>query len=182
MIEQAEERIRHLERHRLLTEQTTQINAGIDHNCFGCGRLNAYGLRLSFYSHERGGVAAPFVPASRFEGYDGMVHGGVISTVLDEVMAWSLYHHETWAVTAELTVRYRAPLRIGQPTRAIGWVAGRRGRRIELAAELVRDADGAVLARATGVFVEVPDAQAEAWRQRYVGIGGEVLTNIQGDG
>jgi acyl-coenzyme A thioesterase PaaI-like protein len=98
-----------------------------------------------------------------------MVHGGVISTVLDEVMAWSLYRREIWAVTGELTVRYRAPIRVGERTRAIGREVSRRGRRIEMAGEIRRESDGAVLARATAIFVEVPASQAAEWRARYLG-------------
>lgn len=139
-----------------------------DHHCFGCGRLNTHGLHLTFQPHESGGVQAAFVPAQRFQGYDGMVHGGVISTVLDEVMAWSLYRERVWAVTGELTVRYRRPVRVDEATHAVGWMRGRRGRRIEMAGEIRRDADNTVLARATAVFVAVPESQADAWSRRYL--------------
>lgn len=155
------------------TDPSGQINIETNHNCFGCGRQNQHGLRLSFFPHERGGARAEFTPAARFEGYDGMVHGGVISTVLDEVMAWSLYRRETWAVTGELTVRYRSPIRVGEATLAIGWETGRRGRRIEMAGEIVRESNGFVLARATAVFVAVPESQAEAWRNRYLASRGQ---------
>jgi acyl-coenzyme A thioesterase PaaI-like protein len=103
-----------------------------------------------------------------------MVHGGVISTVLDEVMAWSLYRHQIWAVTAELTVRYRMPLAVGESTYSVGWKVRRRRRRVDMAAELRRDADGALLAQATAVFIEVSADQADAWRQRYLGERDEV--------
>jgi acyl-coenzyme A thioesterase PaaI-like protein len=145
-----------------------RINVDLDHNCFGCGRLNEHGLQLDFHADERGGVWADFVPAERFEGYTGMVHGGVISAVLDEVMAWSLYRQETWAVTAEMSVRYRAPVQVGELTRATGWQNAARGRRIEMAGELRRQRDGVVLATATALFIRVPEAQAAAWRERYL--------------
>ena len=145
-----------------------RINVDLDHNCFGCGRLNAYGLQLEFRADARGGVRADFVPADRFEGYTGMVHGGVISAVLDEVMAWSLYRHETWAVTAEMTVRFRAPVGVGERTRATGWQVAARGRRIEMAAEIRRERDGTLLATATALFIRVPETQAAVWRERYL--------------
>lgn len=152
----------------LRSSQDGRINVDMDHHCFGCGELNANGLQLHFYADERGGVWAPFAPAPRFEGYTGMVHGGVISTVLDEVMAWSLYRNDIWAVTGSLTVRYRAPIQVGESTRAVGWLMERRRRLIETAGEIRRESDGAVLATATATFVEVPGEQAEAWRQRYL--------------
>ena len=156
-----------------------RINVDMDHNCFGCGQQNAYGLQLKFYPDEQGGVWAPFVPAARFEGYTGMVHGGVISTVLDEVMAWSLYRNQVWAVTGALNVRYRAPIQVGERTRAVGWQIDRRGRRIEMAGEIRREDDGAVLARATATFVQVPDAQAEEWRARYSRDSGQLIAGGQ---
>jgi acyl-coenzyme A thioesterase PaaI-like protein len=157
----------------MVTSTDERVNVDLDHNCFGCGRLNLHGLQLEFHADERGGVWCAFVPAPRFEGYTGMVHGGVIGTVLDEVMAWSLYRQETWAVTAELTVRYRAPIAVGERTRATGWEVSRRGRRIEMAGEIRRERDGAVLATATALFIRVPATQAEAWRRRYLGAGRE---------
>lgn len=160
----------------------TRINVDMDHNCFGCGRLNAHGLRLAFYEDECGGVWTPFVPEARFEGYTGMVHGGVISAVLDEVMAWSLYRHQVWAVTGELSVRYRAPIRVGERTRAVGWQVSRRGRRIEMAGEIQRESDGAVLARATAAFFIVPDSQAAEWRRRYLRDAGQAIEGTGGAG
>lgn len=155
----------------MVIETGERINVDLDHNCFGCGRLNAYGLRLEFHADARGGVRTAWVPAERFEGYSGMVHGGVISAVLDEVMAWSLYRHHIWAVTGEMTVRFRAPIAVGEPTRATGWEVASRGRRIEMAGEIRRERDGALLATATALFIRVPEAQAAAWRERYLAQG-----------
>ena len=159
--------------------EDNRINVDMDHNCFGCGGLNSHGLQLSFYPHEQGGVWTLFVPEKRFEGYTGMVHGGVIGTVLDEVMAWSLYRNQTWAVTGSLSVRYRAPIQVGERTRAVGWQVDRRGRRIEMAGEIRRESDGAVLARATATFVKVPESQAEEWRARYLRSGGQFVDGAQ---
>lgn len=145
------------------------INWINDHNCFGCGRLNQHGLQLSFFPNEDGsGVWAPFTPTEAFEGYGGMIHGGIICTVLDEVMAWSLYMKETWAVTGNLTTRFRAPMRVGEPVRAIGRIVKDRGRVLEMAGEIRREADGVVLAQGTATFFRVPESQAAAWNERYL--------------
>lgn len=146
------------------------VNDVNDHNCFGCGTLNTCGLRLTMYPNADGnGVWAPFTPAPRFEGYPGMIHGGIVCTVLDEVMAWSLYREEIWAVTGSLQVRYRRPLAVGEALRATGAIARNRGRTVEMRGEIRREADGALLAEATATFVRVPASQAEAWRERYLG-------------
>ena len=149
-----------------------------DHNCFGCGRRNDAGLRLSFTDDPDGnGVRATFIPAAHVEGYTGMVHGGIITTVLDEVMAWSLYRYGIWAVTGSLTTRYRMPIRIGQPTQATGTIVRDRGRVIELRGEIRDQDDGRVLAEATATFVRVPEDQAKAWLDRY----GSFLTASEPD-
>lgn len=86
-------------------------------------------------------------------------------------MAWSLYRNEIWAVTVSLSVRYRAPIRVRERTRAVGWLVRRRGRRIEAAGEIRRAEDGKALASATATFVQVPEPQAREWRERYLGDG-----------
>ncbi len=139
-----------------------------DHNCFGCGLRNDAGLQLSFTDDPDGnGVRATFVPAARVEGYTGMVRGGIITTVLDEVMAWSLSRHGIWAVTGSLTTRYRAPILIGQQTLATGSIVRDRGRAIELRGDIRDMDDGHVLADATATFIRVPEDQARAWLVQY---------------
>lgn len=144
-----------------------RLAARDDHHCFGCGRLNPSGLHLQFFRDERG-VWAPFTPDRRQEGYTGIVHGGIITAVLDEVMAWSLYAQSVWAVTARMNVAFRQPVEVGVPTRARGWLAADRGRALDVAAELRRAADDLVLATASASFVRVPEAQASAWREQYL--------------
>jgi acyl-coenzyme A thioesterase PaaI-like protein len=149
----------------------TDDRAGLeatDHNCFGCGRLNQHGLQLHLVPDPDGdGVRTGFVPATRTEGYTGMVHGGIITTVLDEVMAWSLYRQGIWAVTGQLTTRYRQPILLGERTTARGMLVRDRGRAIEMRGEIRRDADGVLLADATATFIRVPEAKAMEWRDRY---------------
>jgi acyl-coenzyme A thioesterase PaaI-like protein len=143
-----------------------------DHNCFGCGRLNEHGLQLNLIPDPDGyGVFTAFVPASRTEGYTGMVHGGIITTVLDEVMAWSLARHGIWAVTGQLTTRYRKPVGLGEATTAIGFLVRDRGRAIEMRGEIRRDADRVLLANATATFIRVPPSKASEWQSRYGSFG-----------
>jgi acyl-coenzyme A thioesterase PaaI-like protein len=144
------------------------INLVNEHNCFGCGTLNLHGLQLVLnHDLDGNGVWATFTPDLRFEGYGGMVHGGIISTVLDEVMAWSLYRIGAWGVTAEMNVRFRKPVRIGEETRATGRIIEDRGRVFSMGADIRRAADGVLLADATARFMRVPMEQANAWRERY---------------
>ena len=75
-----------------MNHEDEPINLLQEHNCFGCESLNLHGLQLQLHHDAKSnGVWTLFTPDIRFEGYGGMVHGGIIATVLDEVMAWSLY-------------------------------------------------------------------------------------------
>lgn len=150
--------------------QTEPINTRDDHNCFGCGRLNLHGLQLKFYLTEDG-VYAPFTPGPAQEGYVGLVHGGIITTVLDEVMAWSLYRLEIWTVTAKIEVVFRRPVEVGVATRATGRLVKDRRRLLDVAADMRRTSDDLLLATATATFARVPVGQAEAWRERYLAAG-----------
>jgi uncharacterized protein (TIGR00369 family) len=147
--------------------EADRIKVRDDHYCFGGGRLNPIGLKLTFY-RSADGVLAPFTPEQRHEGYTGVVHGGIVTTVLDEVMAWALYAEEIWAVTGDLRVRFRRPVSVGVPTIASGRIVATRSRTVEVAASLIEAASDRVLADAAGTFVRVPEEQAEAWRARYL--------------
>ena len=112
--------------------------------CFVCGRDNPIGLKLNFREEDNQYVSQ-FTAGSEHQGYDGVVHGGIISTLLDEIMARYIYAKGLHAVTARLEVRYRHPTPIGQPLRIVGWIVRERGKLYELAGE-IRLADGTVTA------------------------------------
>ena len=152
------------------TRETETINRKLavreDHWCFGCGRQNPIGLKLSFYE-DGDQVWAPWAPAREHQGYEGIVHGGLISTVLDEVMGWAIYIRKLWAVTGTMNVRFRKPVRVGDALTARAWVESVTGRKVDVRAQLVRDGDGQVLADATALFIRVSEAQASEWQGRY---------------
>ncbi len=79
-------------------------------NCAICSRR---GLGLRFAVDDDGGVEAPFEPPETCQGYDGMLHGGVISALLDSAMTHCLFARGIVAVTGEMTVRFRHPVTIG---------------------------------------------------------------------
>lgn len=140
-----------------------------DHNCFGCGAQNPIGLHLSFYRLPNDeGAWASWLPTRNFEGYNGMIHGGIICTLLDEIMAWSLYARETWAVTAKMETAFRKPVVVGEPVRLIGEVTRDRGRILQIHGEIRRELDDVVLAEGEATFMRVPESQAHEWNQRYL--------------
>lgn len=125
------------------------------HSCFVCGESNPSGLRLRFYTDGKV-VRAEFQPKVAHAGFQDTVHGGIIATVLDEIMVWACaVQTKQFGFCAEMTVRYQRPLRPGENALVTAeLVANRRNRIFEAKAEL-RDASGAVLATATGKYLPI---------------------------
>jgi acyl-coenzyme A thioesterase PaaI-like protein len=133
-----------------------------DSMCFCCGSRNPDGLGLRFsYDGEEVSTTVSF--PKRFQGYRDIVHGGLLSTVLDEVMVTLLIKMGRLAATAELHVRFRKPLRIGEPIKVRAWLVEERGRVFKLAAAACL-LDGTEVASAESTCVSVghtdPDRSA----------------------
>jgi acyl-coenzyme A thioesterase PaaI-like protein len=143
-----------------------------DHHCFGCGDRNPIGLHLRF-SRDEQGVSASFVPRPEHQGFEETVHGGIISTVLDEAMAQAIATAGIWAVTGEMRVRFRRPLRVGEAAIVTARVTGARGPAVMAAAELALESDAAPIATATATFARVNEETAAAWQARYTRSGGD---------
>lgn len=120
-----------------------------DTMCFGCGKDNPMGLHLHFRTDENGCYTS-FVPQPVHQSYDGRMHGGLISTLLDETMGNYpyMYEHKV-AYTARLEVRFRQPVRIGERIHVITKVKKRKGQLLEMTGQVIRE-DGTVAAEADG--------------------------------
>lgn len=126
-----------------------------DQMCFACGIHNPIGLHLTF-AFEGEEYVTRFLADARFQGYHGIVHGGIVATLLDEVMARLVWEQAGPSATARLDVRYRRPAPIGTPIVARGRITAvrRAGQVYETAATAALE-DGAVLAEATGLVVRI---------------------------
>jgi acyl-coenzyme A thioesterase PaaI-like protein len=136
------------------------------HNCFACGRLNRDGLQLDLHA-KAGRCWTDLAIPERFEGWAGIVHGGVVTAILDEVMAWSLIDEDSLGFTARLNVEFKRPMAVGTAIHAEGWITDRRKRRFETAASVTDAVSGAVLAEATAVYLAAPPDQQAELRARY---------------
>jgi acyl-coenzyme A thioesterase PaaI-like protein len=125
--------------------------------CLVCGRDNPRGLHLDlFVDSETGIVTATFSPSPHHIGFDGIAHGGILATVLDEAMTWAAtWHGKRLCFCGELTNRFRRPARIESPLQISASVATSRSRRIETTATL-REMDGTLIAESTGKYVPLP--------------------------
>ncbi len=126
--------------------------------CYACGDLNPVGLHLHFRM-EGDCAVATFVAGREHQGYPGFVHGGVVSTLLDEAMGWATYGRGIWAVTAKMELRFRGIVPIEQTLEVRARIVRDRGRRLDVTAEL-QAPDGSVLAEASGLFLRVQGEQA----------------------
>ena len=136
------------------------------HNCFACGELNDIGLHLQL-NLEPGRCSAELVVPNRFEGWEGIVHGGILCTIMDEVMAWALAQADSWGVTARMSVDFRKPVTVGQRIRAEGWITESR-RRIHATAARIVDADtGVEFATAQATYVSASEARKRELKERY---------------
>jgi uncharacterized protein (TIGR00369 family) len=136
------------------------------HNCFACGKLNAQGLHLELHVDGERCWTDLAIP-SRFQGWDEIAHGGIVATILDEVMAWSLVDHDNWGLTARMTVDFKRPVPLGRPIHAEGWVTEVRRRLITTAGRIVDQATGELLATADATYVAAPEERKRELKQRY---------------
>lgn len=82
-------------------------------NCFVCGDKNQFGLKVDFF-YEKGVAKAQYKASSDFEGYKDILHGGIISALLDEVMIKSILAKDILVVTASIQVKFKQPIKTGE--------------------------------------------------------------------
>lgn len=138
-------------------------------SCFVCGEANTHGLRLRFHTDGRT-VHTRFTPRAEHIGFKGVTHGGLLATVLDEVMVWAVaVAARRFAYCAELTVRFQRPARPDEELAATAeLVADRRGKIFEAHGEL-RAPGGEVIATATGKYLPIPEAEVAGMLTELVG-------------
>ncbi len=129
-------------------------------NCFVCGRGNDRGLKLDlFVDPSTGTVHTEFTTRPDQVGFEGVIHGGVIASIMDEAMVWAA----TWllkrfVVCGELTVRFRSSASVGQKLRVESLVDFSRPKLVEPSAKLF-DESGKLMATASGKYVPVAAAE-----------------------
>ncbi len=145
-----------------------ELGVSFEHWCFACGRQNPTGLHLDFdVAKDR--ATARYTGLPRHQGYDGYLHGGVVTALLDETMGWAFFQRGIWGVTARLTVTFRSPVVLGDELLVSGWIARERSRAIETKGRLERGRDGVVLAEADGLFLRMPEERQAELERRYAG-------------
>jgi acyl-coenzyme A thioesterase PaaI-like protein len=137
-------------------EERTKIPKPEGYECFACGTANPIGLNLQFY-RSGDSVYTEITPGKYHVGWANISHGGIISTILDEVMSWTiLYFKRVFFVTRKMEVKYIRPILVGTPLIVIGQLVDENkfDKIIKVKAE-IRDDLGNLLARGTGEFVAI---------------------------
>ncbi len=113
--------------------------------CFGCGPDNPMGLKLKVsWDGER--ATAEFSPNEYHTGLQQVTHGGIVATLVDEAMSYVPFLMGMDTITGKLEVRFRNPIRPGEPVRIAAWIAKRRGKTLETRATIHQKGDDTLLA------------------------------------
>jgi len=141
--------------------------------CFICGVENPVGLKLKFYLTEPGVVEADYIAPLHFEGYPGVLHGGIIAAILDESSGRAFGTEEEntrFMFTAKLEVTYRKNVPIGKPLHIVGKAVRDKGRSAEGWAGIYDAASGDLLAEGNTILVNVPEEKmAEISKEERLG-------------
>jgi acyl-coenzyme A thioesterase PaaI-like protein len=151
-----------------LTPSTTKKELPHTHHCFVCGESNSRGLNLRFHTNGTE-VEADYVPAAEHSGFSRTVHGGLLSTVLDEIMVWACaVGAGKFAYCAELNVRFLKPVQPGQRLQVRARLTGnKRDRLYEAEGEVVCGTE--VHARATGKYMPIRNLELKDMVGEMVG-------------
>jgi acyl-coenzyme A thioesterase PaaI-like protein len=127
-------------------------------HCFVCGLKNPFGLKLRFLNTAPGEVLAEYTVPEQYQGYPGIVHGGVVAAMLDEVAGRAHMGQDPprFMYTARLEIRYRQNVPVGQPLRIVG-KAVKSKRRAATSSCAIYGPQGELLAEAEALLVDVPE-------------------------
>ncbi len=119
---------------------------------------------MHFYADDEGRVHAEYTPREEHQSYPGVMHGGLITALLDELIGRTAIASDLWCMTAKLEVRFRKPVPIGIPLQLVGEMTHKTGRILEGRGKIHDARNGDLLAEARGTYIKIPDDQIESYR------------------
>jgi len=144
-----------------MTQSKLQPNSKM---CFICGLENPVGLKLRIFEVEPGRVESTFTAPEHFQGYPGVLHGGIIATIIDEISGRALLgsvEKPRFMFTAKLEVKYRKNVPIGKPLKLVGKAGQDKGFSAESWAGIYDAESGELLAEGNTLLVNVPEEKLE---------------------
>jgi acyl-coenzyme A thioesterase PaaI-like protein len=137
--------------------------------CFVCGAENPIGLHLEFWM-DGDQVWTEFTPAQQHQGWPGVLHGGIMATLLDETMGRAAFLHKLWMVTVKMETTYRKPVPLGEPLKITAHIEELRGGRMAAIGQILLP-DGSVAVEARGLYLRLPEKQKAAFLSALTGQG-----------
>ena len=141
--------------------------------CLVCGLKNSFGLHTSFYELDNSELLAIFKPREEHQSYPGRLHGGIISTILDETIGRAIMiqsEGDIWGVTVDLQIRFKKPVPLDDELRVTGRITKNSSRFFEGTGELLLQ-DGTIAATGHGKYLKIPlekiadfDADHQEWK------------------
>ncbi len=146
------------------TNTTLQQTRQLYHpDCVVCSAQHTQGLRIDYLPCEDGSVEATIDCPPHWQGYAGVVHGGIVSSLLDGAMTNCLFAQGVAAYTADLRVRFKRPLDVGHPARVTAKITRHATPIYELSAKI--EQQGKVRALATGKFMAKDNEFQQLWKR-----------------
>ncbi len=130
--------------------------------CFICGLENPVGLHLHIYETEPGVVESTYIAPEHFQGYPGVLHGGIVAAILDEISGrahMGPVDHPRFMFTGKLEIKYRKNVPINRRLKIIGKAGRLRTRMVEAWAGIYDEQSGELLAEADALHINVPEDQ-----------------------
>jgi acyl-coenzyme A thioesterase PaaI-like protein len=129
-------------------------------NCLVCGRNNPQGLRLCLHViPDTGLVSTEYLAEPEHVGFEGMIHGGLLATILDEAMTWAAtWKQKRFCFCGELTARFRHPVKPGQALRVEAVAEFSRPKLVEVTCKMF-DFTGRVVATGSGKYIPATPQQ-----------------------
>jgi uncharacterized protein (TIGR00369 family) len=121
--------------------------------CFACGKNNPKGLHLEF-TEKDGVYTTKFTPGKEHQGYVGITHGGIIATLMDEVMARFAWVAGRRVVTAEMSIKLKLPAKTGEEITVVGKITKEDRKTVSCEAE-ARNPEGQIVAQASARMVKI---------------------------
>jgi acyl-coenzyme A thioesterase PaaI-like protein len=150
-----------------------ELNDTTDYQrCFACGQLNPYGLKMVF-RFEDNTIVSDFRPGEEYQGFPGVIHGGITAAVLDEALNRTsmLTNQPTWTMTGRLEVRYRRYVPYGPLLRVRASLDTQRGRIVQASGKLtLADDESVVFAEGQGTFMTLASEMLDEVMKDYPGM------------
>lgn len=136
------------------------INGTKDTHCYVCGPDNPGGLNVPYYPDGSMAAVAIYIARPEHRGWTGILHGGVLFSLMDEAFGWSLFFENIPVVTAKIETRFHKPVAIGTPLHIRAWVTGQRRSLYDARAEVRIDhPQGELVAEAEAVLCPIANSK-----------------------